>query len=50
MIAWKRIGRKSKHWVKLKKWYKKFTHRRNRRINKQNPLSQDKRLDPWEID
>jgi hypothetical protein len=34
----------------LKRWYKDFVHKRNRRAAKQNPNSIDKKLDPWAID
>jgi hypothetical protein len=34
----------------LKRWYKKLTHRRNRRNAKRNPESRDKLLDPRAID
>ena len=50
MIAWKRLNRPGKHFAKLKNWYKKLIHRKNRRKAKQNPENQDKRLNPWEID
>jgi len=36
---------------KLKRWYKKLVHRRNRRKAKQNPENhKDESLDPWSID
>jgi len=36
---------------KLKKWYKKLIHRKNRRKAKRDPEGyQDKPLDPWAID
>jgi hypothetical protein len=35
---------------KLKKWYKAFVNRRNRRKAKRNPEAKDKPLDPWDID
>jgi hypothetical protein len=34
----------------LKKWYKKFVRRRNRRKAKRDPESVDKKLDPWDVD
>ena len=34
----------------IKKWYKKFVRRRNRRKAKINPEAKDKPLDPWAID
>lgn len=34
----------------LKRWYKKWLHRRNRRKAKQNPYHKDEPLDPWAID
>ena len=51
MISWKNINRiKGRDFAKVKRWYKKWLHRRNRRKAKQNPEAQDKRLDPWELD
>ncbi len=34
----------------LKRWYKKYIHRRNRRQAKRNPEARDFPLDPWAID
>ena len=51
--AWSKITRwlgNTKNVMKLKRWYKKSIHRKNRRKNKQNPESQDKKLNTWEID
>lgn len=47
--GWKRTVRMLKA-PKLIKWYKKLVHRKNRRRAKQNPESQDQRLNPWDID
>ncbi len=34
----------------IKRWYKLFVHRRNRRKAKQNPNYKNKPLNPWDID
>jgi hypothetical protein len=46
---WRRVGLMLSG-TALKRWYKKFMRRRNRRAAKQNPLNRDKRLDPWDLD
>jgi len=47
--GWKRTTRMLDA-SKLKKWYKRLIHRKNRRKAKQDPNSKDKPLDPWAID
>jgi hypothetical protein len=47
--SWKRTSRIFSG-TNLKRWYKKFVHRRDRRKAKQNPENRDKPLDPWELD
>jgi hypothetical protein len=47
--SWKRVAQMLNA-PKLKRWYKKLVHRRNRRAAKQNPDAKDKRLNPWDID
>lgn len=47
--SWKRTTRMLDA-PKLKRWFKKLLHRKNRRKAKQNPENIDKPLDPWAID
>ncbi len=47
--SWKRVAQMLDA-PKLKRWYRKLVHHRNRRAAKQNPESKDKPLDPWAID
>ena len=47
--AWKRTTRMLDA-PKLKRWFKKLLHRKNRRAAKRDPESKDKPLDPWAID
>jgi len=48
--SWKRTCNKLDA-PKLKKWFKKLLHRKNRRKAKQDPEGhKDKPLDPWSID
>ncbi len=47
--AWKKTTRMLDA-PKLKRWFKKLLHRKNRRAAKRDPESKDKPLDPWAID
>jgi hypothetical protein len=46
---WKKIGRMLSG-TALKRWYKKYVSRRNRRGARQNPFQHDKKLDSWDLD
>ena len=51
--SWRKISKRlgdGRDFAKVKRWYKKSVHRKNRRKNKQDPLSIDKQLDTWDID
>jgi hypothetical protein len=47
--GWKRLFRHMDA-PGLKRWYRKYIHRKNRRAARLDPLSTDKKLDPWEVD
>jgi hypothetical protein len=47
--SWKRTARACDA-PKRKKWFKQTTRRKNRRKARENPESQDKRLDAWAFD
>lgn len=47
--SWRRVGRMLRG-TALKRWYKKFVRRRNRRRAKVDPTCRDKPLDSWAID
>ena len=47
--SWKRVGRMLSG-TAIKRWYKTFVRRRNRRKARINPEARDKPLNPWSID